>query len=67
MLIFFISAQKTGHSEKPQCLKNFGILRILIQLNNYRRLINVEESFDLCPKFLGILKISSCFKRNWAA
>jgi hypothetical protein len=44
-------------------LKFFGILGILILLNNYEHLINVEDSCHLCPKFLGILKISSCFKK----
>jgi hypothetical protein len=62
MLIFFISAQKIGHSEKSQCLNFFGILGILILLKNYRHLIDVEDNFHLCPKVLGILKISSCFK-----
>jgi hypothetical protein len=39
---------------------DFGIL---ILLKNYGHLINVEDSFHLHPKILGILKISSCFKK----
>ncbi len=64
MLVFFsFLPKKFGHSGKSQCLKFFGILGILILLNNYEHLINVEDSCHLCPKFLGILKISSCFKK----
>jgi hypothetical protein len=64
MLICFISApKKLGHSEKSRCLKFFGILGILILLKNYGHLINVEDSFHLSSKFLGILKISLCFKK----
>ncbi len=62
MLIFFISAPKIGHSEKSQCLNFFGILGIHILLNIYGHLIDVEDNFHFCPKLLGILKISSCFK-----
>jgi hypothetical protein len=43
-------------------MKVFGMLGILILLNNYGHLIDVEDNFHLCPKVLGILKISSCFK-----
>jgi hypothetical protein len=60
---FFISAQKIGHSEKSQCVNFFGILGILILLNNYGHLIDVDDNFNFCPKLLGILKISSCFKK----
>ncbi len=64
MLIFFISApKKLGSLKTSRCLKFFGILGILILLNNYMRLINVEEIFDFCPKSFGILKISLCFKK----
>jgi hypothetical protein len=38
-------------------------LGILILLNNYGHLIDVEDNFHLCPKILGIPKISSCFKQ----
>jgi hypothetical protein len=44
-------------------LNFFGILGILILLNNNWHLINVEDSFHLCPNVLGILKISSCFRK----
>jgi len=44
-------------------LNFFGILGILILLNNYGHLIDVEDNFHFCPKRLGILKISSCFKK----
>jgi hypothetical protein len=40
-----------GHSEKSGCLKFIGILGILILFNNNRHLINVEDSFHLCPNF----------------
>jgi hypothetical protein len=60
---FSFLSKKLGHSEKSQCLKLFGILGIHILLNNYGHLINVEDSFHLRPKILGILKISSCFKK----
>jgi hypothetical protein len=63
MLISFIFAQKIGHSEKSQCLKSFCIFGILILLNNYGHLIDVEDNFHFCPKLLGILKIPSCLKR----
>jgi len=62
MLIFFISAPKIGHSEKSRCLKFSGNLGILILLNNYGHLIDIEDNFHFCPKILGILKISACFK-----
>jgi hypothetical protein len=38
-------------------------LGILILLNNYGHLIDVEDNFHLCPNIFGILKISSCFKK----
>jgi hypothetical protein len=44
-------------------LNFFGILGILTLLNNCGHLIDVEDNFHLCPKSLGILKISSCFKK----
>jgi hypothetical protein len=51
MLIFFpFLPKKLGSLEKSRCLKFFGILGILILLNNYMRLINVEEIFDFSPK-----------------
>jgi hypothetical protein len=50
-----------GHSEKSECLK-FGILGILILLNNNWHLMNVEDSFHLCPNLWGILKMFSCFR-----
>jgi hypothetical protein len=51
MLIFFsFLPKKLGSVEKSRCLKFFGILGILILLNNYMRLINVEEIFDFSPK-----------------
>ncbi len=31
-------------------------------LNNNRHLMNVEDSFHLCPNFWGILKMFSCFR-----
>jgi hypothetical protein len=64
MLVFFTSAQKRGHSEKSRCLKLFGILVIRVLLKNYGHLINVKDSFHLRPKIVGILKISSCFKKQ---
>jgi hypothetical protein len=54
--------QKLGILKSP-CLNVFGILGILILLNNYGHLIDVEDNFHFCPKLLGILKISSCFKK----
>jgi len=63
---FFISVKKIGRFEKSQCLKFFGISGILILLNNYGHLIDVEDNFHFCPKILCILKISSCCKKNWA-
>jgi hypothetical protein len=51
-----------GHSEKSGCLKFIGILGILILLNNNQHLINVEDSFHLCPNLWGILKMFSCFR-----
>jgi hypothetical protein len=63
VVFFFICAQKIGHSEKSRCLNFFGILGLLILLNNYGHLVDVEANFLLSPKILGILKISSCFKK----
>jgi hypothetical protein len=65
MLFFSFLPKKIGRFEKSQCLKFFGILGILILLNNYGHLIDVEDNFHFCPKILGILKISSCFKKIW--
>jgi len=48
---------------KSRCLNVFGNLGILILLNNYGHLIDVEDNFHFCPKLLGILEISSCFKK----
>jgi hypothetical protein len=59
---YFISAQKLGILKIPM-LEFFGILGILILLNNYGHLIDLENNFHFCPKRLGILKISSCFKK----
>jgi len=54
---FSFVPKKIGHSEKSQCLNFFDILGILILLNNYEHLINVEDSFHFCPKILGNLRI----------
>jgi hypothetical protein len=54
--------KKLGILKSP-CLNVFGILGILILLNNYGHLIDVEDNFHFYTKLLGILKISSCFKK----
>jgi hypothetical protein len=43
-------------------LKKFRDFENFILPDNYVHLINVEEKFHLCPKFLGTLEISSCLK-----
>jgi hypothetical protein len=62
---FHFCPEKLGSGKKiPDAKKNLCILRILILPNNYGQFINVEESFHLCPNILGILEMSSCFKKN---
>jgi hypothetical protein len=60
---YFSFLPKTlGILKNPKACNFLAFWGILILLNNYRHLIDVEDNFHFCPKILGIPKISSCLK-----